>query len=66
LIRTAIGAGQKGAQGQWPVEKFDGARGCEVKTFTGPDARKQAIYYARVHYDSFIVKRRLEPYWWRR
>jgi hypothetical protein len=52
--------------GQWRVEKFNGDGGCGVKTFTGPHARKQAIDYASVHYDIFIVKRRLEPYWWRR
>jgi hypothetical protein len=51
---------------QWRVEKFDDDGGCEVRIFTGPDAREHAIEYASARYDSFIVKRRLEPYWWRR
>ena len=48
--------------GYWRVEKMDEDGGYEeVKVFTGPDARWQAIRYAADKYDVFDVIR-LEPY----
>ena len=29
--------------GDWRVEKFDEDGSCEVRVFTGPDARQQAL-----------------------
>jgi hypothetical protein len=34
----------------WRVEKFDEDGGCEVRVFTDPDARGQAIDYAKERY----------------
>ena len=47
--------------GQWRVEKFDQEGGCDVRIFTGPSARQQAIDYAKQRYGTYLEKR-LEPY----
>jgi hypothetical protein len=47
--------------GDWQVEKFDEDGGCEVRVFAGPDARGQAIDYAKERYGTYVEKR-LEPY----
>jgi hypothetical protein len=47
--------------GDWRVEKFDEGGGSEVRVFAGPDARQQAIDYAKERYATYIEKR-LEPY----
>ena len=47
--------------GDWRVEKFDDDGGCEVRAFTGPDARWQAIDYAKERYGTWVEKRP-EPY----
>ena len=45
----------------WRVEWFDDEGGCEVKIFTGPDARQQARRYAEQRYGQF-EEIKLEPY----
>ena len=47
--------------GDWRVEKFDEDGGCEVRVFTGADARQQAIDYTKQRYGPYVEKR-LEPY----
>ena len=47
--------------GQWRVEKVDQEGGCDVRIFTGPNARQQAIDYAKERYGTYVEKR-LEPY----
>ncbi|HET9848695.1 MAG TPA: hypothetical protein VFR68_09095 [Candidatus Dormibacteraeota bacterium] len=47
--------------GQWRVEWFDDDGRCELEIFTGPEARQQALRYARRKYK--IVKEvQLERY----
>jgi len=47
----------------WRVEKMDHDGGYEaVKVFTGPDARDQAIRYAKQEFGDYD-EIRLEPYW---
>ena len=47
--------------GQWRVEKVDQEGGYEVRIFTGPYARDQAIDYAKERYGTYLEKR-MEPY----
>ena len=47
--------------GDWRVVKFDEDGSCEVRVFTGPDARQQALDYARERYGTYVEKW-LEPY----
>jgi hypothetical protein len=47
--------------GQWRVERFDQDGGCEVEVFISPNARHQAIDYAKRRYGTSVEKR-LEPY----
>ena len=57
-----FGLGDRITPGNWRVEKMDEDGGYEeVKVFTGPDARWQAIRYAADKYDVFDVIR-LGPY----
>jgi len=49
--------------GDWRVEKMDEDGGYEeVKVFTGPDARRQAIRYAAEKYDGDIEIVHFLPY----
>ena len=47
--------------GDCRVEKFDEDSGCEARVFTGPNARQQAINYAKQRYGTYVEKQ-LEPY----
>jgi len=42
--------------GDWRVDWFDGDGGCEVKFFTGAEARDQARRYAEQRYGTFELK----------
>jgi hypothetical protein len=48
--------------GNWRVEKMESDGGYEMKVFSAPDARQQAIRYADWQYGAFD-EIELEPYW---
>jgi hypothetical protein len=47
--------------GQWRVEWFDDDGRCEMETFTGPTARREALRYAMQRHGHF-EEAQLEPY----
>jgi hypothetical protein len=47
--------------GDWRVEKFDEDSGCKARVFIGPNARQQAINYAKQRYGT-CIEEQLAPY----
>jgi hypothetical protein len=48
--------------GDWRVEKFEDDGGCEVRIFSGPNARAAAARYAVQRYGTTFVEKRPQPY----
>jgi hypothetical protein len=53
MVQTAKVFEDCGHAGEWRVEWFDDDGGCEVRIFSGKNAREQAIRYADDQYGKF-------------